>query len=136
VRLIEGETMTNVVPVIWASLRGDSWPAGMPLQVSRVYKTSDMQPLLNRTFGSHWVSIIHPRGKDDHHPVFAGTFAFNGNGEMTGAAWVDEGGLLEGPIGLTNTHSVGTGPRIRSLTGRRSTTPCTEVVMPCRGRDR
>ena len=54
------------------------------------------------------VSIIHPRGKDDHHPVFAGTFAFNGNGEMTGTAWVDEGGLLEGPIGLTNTHSVGT----------------------------
>lgn len=53
------------------------------------------------------VTIIHPRGRDQHTPVFAGTFAFNGNGEMTGAAWVDEGGLLEGPIGLTNTHSVG-----------------------------
>lgn len=53
------------------------------------------------------VTVIHPRGSKDHDPVFAGTFAFNGNGEMTGAAWVDEGGLLEGPIGLTNTHSVG-----------------------------
>ena len=26
---------------------------------------------------------------------------------MTGAAWVEEGGFLEGPIGITNTHSVG-----------------------------
>jgi D-aminopeptidase len=53
------------------------------------------------------VTVIHPRGGHNHEPVFAGTFAFNGNGEMTGAAWVDEGGLLEGPIGITNTHSVG-----------------------------
>lgn len=54
------------------------------------------------------VTIIHPRGGSVHDPVFAGSFAFNGNGEMTGTAWVEEGGLLEGPIGLTNTHSVGT----------------------------
>ncbi|HSK87435.1 MAG TPA: P1 family peptidase [Anaerolineales bacterium] len=53
------------------------------------------------------VTILHPRGGKDHEPVFAGTFAFNGNGEMTGAAWVEEGGMLEGPIGITNTHSVG-----------------------------
>jgi L-aminopeptidase/D-esterase-like protein len=53
------------------------------------------------------VTIIHPRGIDDPTPVFAGVHAFNGNGEMTGAAWVEEGGILEGPIGLTNTHSVG-----------------------------
>ncbi|HEY2981218.1 MAG TPA: P1 family peptidase [Anaerolineales bacterium] len=54
------------------------------------------------------VTIIHPRGKETHDPVFAGTFAFNGNGEMAGAAWVEEGGFLEGPIGITNTHSLGT----------------------------
>lgn len=53
------------------------------------------------------VTIIHPRGKTNHDPVFAGWFPFNGNGELTGAAWIDEGGLLEGPIGITNTHSVG-----------------------------
>jgi D-aminopeptidase len=53
------------------------------------------------------VTIIHPRGKRDHDPVYAGHFPFNGNGEVTGAAWIDEGGFLEGPIGLTNTHSVG-----------------------------
>ena len=53
------------------------------------------------------VTIIHPRGHDNHDPVFAAWFPFNGNGEMTGAAWVEEGGFLEGPIGLTNTHSVG-----------------------------
>ena len=53
------------------------------------------------------VTIIHPRGRDNHDPVFAGWFPFNGNGEMTGSAWVEEGGFLEGPIGITNTHSVG-----------------------------
>ncbi len=53
------------------------------------------------------VTIIHPRGKRNHDPVFAGWFPFNGNGEMTGSAWIQEGGFLEGPIGITNTHSVG-----------------------------
>lgn len=53
------------------------------------------------------VTVIHPRGAKDHTPVYAGIHSFNGNGEMTGAAWVEEGGLLEGPIGITNTHSVG-----------------------------
>ena len=53
------------------------------------------------------VTAIHPRGKADHDPVFGGGFSFNGNGEMTGAAWVEEGGFVEGPICITNTHSVG-----------------------------
>ena len=53
------------------------------------------------------VTIIHPRGQTNHDPVFAAWFPFNGNGEMTGSAWVEEGGFLEGPIGITNTHAVG-----------------------------
>ncbi len=53
------------------------------------------------------LTVIHPRGKRDHDPVFAAWFPFNGNGEMTGSAWIEEGGFLEGPIGITNTHSVG-----------------------------
>jgi L-aminopeptidase/D-esterase-like protein len=53
------------------------------------------------------VTIIHPRGAKDYTPVYAGVHSFNGNGEMTGAAWIEEGGFLEGPVGLTNTHSVG-----------------------------
>jgi L-aminopeptidase/D-esterase-like protein len=53
------------------------------------------------------VTAILPRGKKDAHPVYAGWFSLNGNGEMTGTAWVEESGLLEGPIGITNTHSVG-----------------------------
>jgi L-aminopeptidase/D-esterase-like protein len=54
------------------------------------------------------VTAILPRGAaPDAPPVFAGTFALNGNGEMTGTAWLEESGLLEGPILLTNTHSVG-----------------------------
>jgi L-aminopeptidase/D-esterase-like protein len=40
-------------------------------------------------------------------PVFAAWFSQNGNGEMTGTAWVEESGFLEGPVVITNTHSVG-----------------------------
>src|SRR5438552_6938607 len=54
------------------------------------------------------VTAIIPRGRDSiNDPVYAGYFSLNGNGEMTGTAWVDESGFLEGPIVITNTHSVG-----------------------------
>ena len=53
------------------------------------------------------VTVIHPRGKGNSDPVFASWFTLNGNGEMTGTTWVQESGYLEGPIGITNTHSVG-----------------------------
>jgi D-aminopeptidase len=53
------------------------------------------------------VTAILPRGKRNDSPVFAGCFALNGNGEMTGTAWVEESGLLTTPIMITNTHSVG-----------------------------
>jgi D-aminopeptidase len=52
------------------------------------------------------VTAILPRGKT-FDPVFSGWFALNGNGEMTGTTWVEESGFIEGPIVLTNTHSVG-----------------------------
>ncbi len=54
------------------------------------------------------VTAIFPRGKKSPEPVFAGWFSLNGNGEMTGTTWVEESGFLEGPILITNTHSVGT----------------------------
>jgi D-aminopeptidase len=53
------------------------------------------------------VTIVHPRGKSGNDPVFGAWFTLNGNGEMTGTTWLRESGLLEGPIGITNTHSVG-----------------------------
>lgn len=53
------------------------------------------------------VTAILPRGKTND-PVFAGTYALNGNGEMTGTAWIEESGFLEGAVMITNTHSVGT----------------------------
>jgi L-aminopeptidase/D-esterase-like protein len=53
------------------------------------------------------VTAILPRGASND-PVYAGWFSLNGNGEMTGTTWVEESGLLDGPVALTNTHSVGT----------------------------
>ncbi len=53
------------------------------------------------------VTAIHPRGKESLDPVFAGWFALNASGEMTGTTWIEERGLIDGPIAITNTHSVG-----------------------------
>ena len=53
------------------------------------------------------VTAVLPRGKDSKDQVFAGWFTLNGNGEMTGTTWVEESGFLEGPVMITNTHSVG-----------------------------
>ncbi|MGQ0384167.1 MAG: DmpA family aminopeptidase [Gammaproteobacteria bacterium] len=55
------------------------------------------------------VTAILPRGRESiREPVFASTYVLNGAGELTGAAWVQESGMLDGPVMLTNTHSVGT----------------------------
>jgi len=54
------------------------------------------------------VTAVLPRGQQSiNNPVFAGWFTLNGNGEMTGTTWVEESGFLEGPLMITNTHSVG-----------------------------
>jgi L-aminopeptidase/D-esterase-like protein len=54
------------------------------------------------------VTAIIPRGHDSlNDPVYAAVFSLNGNGEMTGTHWVEESGFLEGPVVITNTHSVG-----------------------------
>ena len=53
------------------------------------------------------VTAVLPRGKNSFDPVFAAWFPLNGNGEMTGTTWIRESGFLEGPILITNTHSVG-----------------------------
>ncbi len=62
------------------------------------------QPRIART----GVTMVLPRGGDIwHNYAFAGYHSFNGNGEMTGIAWLKESGMLGSPIGLTNTHQVG-----------------------------
>lgn len=55
------------------------------------------------------VTAVLPRGRGTiSMPAFAGSFVLNGAGEMTGRSWIEESGMLEGPVMLTNTHSVGT----------------------------
>ena len=54
------------------------------------------------------VTAIHPRGAGGAgDPVTAGFFSQNGNGEMTGVAWIEESGTFAGPVAVTNTHAVG-----------------------------
>ena len=55
------------------------------------------------------VTAILPRGRDGATtPVFAGYHTLNGSGELTGTIWIEEAGLCEGPITITNTNSCGT----------------------------
>ncbi len=53
------------------------------------------------------VTAVLPRGKNSADAVFAAWFTLNGNGEMTGTTWVEDSGFLDGPVMITNTHSVG-----------------------------
>jgi D-aminopeptidase len=70
--------------------------------------TTVIADLPNQVAARTGVTAILPRGRATlNQPVFAGMFALNGNGEMTGSHWVEESGFLEGPVMLTNSHSVG-----------------------------
>jgi L-aminopeptidase/D-esterase-like protein len=53
------------------------------------------------------VTAVLPRGREKDDPVFGAWFSLNGDGEMTGTTWLEDSGLLEGPVMITNTHSVG-----------------------------
>ena len=53
------------------------------------------------------VTAVLPRGKGSRDAVFGAWFTLNGNGEMTGTTWLEDSGILDGPVMITNTHSVG-----------------------------
>ena len=54
------------------------------------------------------ITSILPRGFiKEPQPIWAGMYALNGNGEMTGSHWIKDGGYFIGPICITNTNSVG-----------------------------
>ncbi len=54
------------------------------------------------------VTVVVPHHGDPFaEAVYAGAHRLNGNGELTGLEWIREAGLLSGPVGITNTHSVG-----------------------------
>lgn len=57
-------------------------------------------------FARTGVTVILPRGKQTS-AVYGGSHDLNGNGEMTGYHWLEDSGFIHGPIGITNTHSVG-----------------------------
>ena len=53
------------------------------------------------------VTAVLPRGRASSDAVFGAWFTLNGNGEMTGTTWLEDSGFLDGPVMITNTHSVG-----------------------------
>jgi D-aminopeptidase len=90
---------------------GDTGPLNAITDVAGVAvgQVSIVEDLPDERAARTGVTAILPRGSASAAaPVFAGWFALNGNGEMTGTTWVEESGFLEGPVMITNTHSVGT----------------------------
>lgn len=53
------------------------------------------------------VTVIFPRGRNNLKPVYGGYFNLNGNGEMTGLAYLEDFGVVSGPIGITSTNAIG-----------------------------
>jgi len=53
------------------------------------------------------VTVIFPRGRADSRPVYGGFFDLNGNGEMTGRAYLEDFGIVQGPIGISDTNAIG-----------------------------
>ncbi len=53
------------------------------------------------------VTIIFPRGRANSHSVYGGFFDLNGTGEMTGLSYLEDFGVIQGPIGITNTNAIG-----------------------------
>ncbi len=109
-------------PSLFAKLRAREWGIPFSGQPGRHNAITDVKGVevgfvtLNRGEGKlqigkgpvrTGVTAILPRGKASHDAVFAGWFSQNGNGEMTGTTWIEESGFLEGPLMITNTHSVG-----------------------------
>lgn len=86
-------------------LDGTPGPANAITDVAGV--TVGFSTLVSGTSVRTGVTAILPRPPAAKDPVFAAWFSLNGNGEMTGTTWVDESGFLEGPVTITNTHSVG-----------------------------
>ena len=67
------------------------------------------------------VTAIVPRGNLTlSQPVFAGLFSLNGNGELTGSHWIDEGGTLDGPVLVTTTRTASASCATRSFNGASS----------------
>jgi L-aminopeptidase/D-esterase-like protein len=53
------------------------------------------------------VTIILPRGRAGSEPVYGGLFTLNGNGEMTGQSYLSDFGVVQGPVGISNTNAIG-----------------------------
>ncbi|MBI4910431.1 MAG: P1 family peptidase [Acidobacteria bacterium] len=77
------------------------------------------------------ITAVWPRGMANNAPAFAGWWALNGNGEMTGTTWLEESGYLDGPVLITNTHSVGVArDAFIQWQVKNSRSPGTNVVRP------
>jgi D-aminopeptidase len=53
------------------------------------------------------VTVVLPRGRGSADSVYGGFFDLNGNGELTGQAYLQDFGVVIGPIGISNTNAIG-----------------------------
>lgn len=81
------------------------------------------------------ITAVLPRGRDGvGDPCHAGMHSMNGNGELTGAHWIAETGMLTLPIGITNSHAIGPVHRgIIDWVVERHPEVAREWLLPCVG---
>jgi D-aminopeptidase len=53
------------------------------------------------------VTVVLPRGRGSADSVYGGFFDLNGNGELTGQSYLQDFGVVIGPIGISNTNAIG-----------------------------
>jgi D-aminopeptidase len=96
---IRGRGLGLALPGVPGPFNAITDVAGVELGVVTLIKGSNIRT---------GITAILPRGRNKAHiPCSAGSFSFNGNGEMTGLAWIEEAGELQTPITITNTNSCG-----------------------------
>ena len=53
------------------------------------------------------MTVVLPRGRGSVAAVYGGFFNLNGNGELTGQSYLQDYGVVIGPIGISNTNAIG-----------------------------
>ncbi|KAI6817277.1 hypothetical protein KC332_g7066 [Hortaea werneckii] len=65
--------------------------------------------LMEGSTATKGITVISPRPPEEFYkPCHAGTFTFNGNGELTGSRQIANWGFINTPIAFTNSLSLGT----------------------------
>ena len=80
---------------------------GVLVHTQSIHRPANHNPARPVSVINTGVTTILPRHDWFDNACYSAVFSFNGSGELTGSHWINETGLLNSPIVLTNSLSVG-----------------------------